>query len=79
MEELLTAISQVGFPIAISIYLLIRFEQKMEKLGLVMETEMDKLTAVIIEQNTTIKDQRAEIKELKEEVRELKEVLKERR
>lgn len=32
MEEFLTAISQVGFPIAISVYLLMRFENKIEKL-----------------------------------------------
>ncbi len=32
MEEYLAAISQVGFPIAISVYLLIRFESKIEKL-----------------------------------------------
>lgn len=32
MEELITAISQVGFPISIAVYLLVRFEQKMERL-----------------------------------------------
>ena len=65
MEELLTAISQVGFPIAISIYLLIRFEQKMEKLG-----------SIVFIQTDTIKEQKQEIKSLKEEIIELKEIIR---
>lgn len=32
MESFVTVISQVGFPIAITAYLLIRFEKKLEKL-----------------------------------------------
>lgn len=32
MEELLNNISQVGFPIIVSIYLLTRFEAKLEQL-----------------------------------------------
>lgn len=65
MEEILTAISQVGFPIAISIYLLIRFEQKMEKLG-----------SIVFIQTDTIKEQKQEIKGLKEEIVELKEIIR---
>ncbi|MGI6486207.1 MAG: YvrJ family protein [Tepidanaerobacteraceae bacterium] len=32
MEELTAQIANVGFPIAVSIYLLVRFESKMESL-----------------------------------------------
>ncbi|MCI5642787.1 MAG: YvrJ family protein [Peptoniphilus sp.] len=32
MEDLLTSISNIGFPIAISCYLLVRLEKKMEEL-----------------------------------------------
>ncbi len=32
MEEFLTQISNVGFPIVVSMYLLVRFEGKMEEL-----------------------------------------------
>ncbi|PHV70190.1 YvrJ family protein [Sporanaerobium hydrogeniformans] len=32
MEELLVQISNVGFPIALSVYLLVRLEGRMEKL-----------------------------------------------
>jgi len=32
MEELLANISNIGFPIAISCYLLVRFERKLEEL-----------------------------------------------
>lgn len=33
MEELLTAIANVGFPIAVAAYLLIRIENKMDNLA----------------------------------------------
>lgn len=32
MEEIVTAIANLGFPIAISIFLLVRIESRMEKL-----------------------------------------------
>ena len=32
MEELITAASQVGFPILVSLLLLVRFEKKLDKL-----------------------------------------------
>ncbi|MBS6610354.1 MULTISPECIES: YvrJ family protein [Peptoniphilus] len=33
MEELISTISNIGFPIAISCYLLVRLEKKMEELN----------------------------------------------
>lgn len=66
MDEIITAISQVGFPIAISVYLLVRFEQKMEK-----------LENVIIEQKNIILDQKNEIVDLKEKILELRDIIKE--
>lgn len=66
MEELVGAISQVGFPIAISIYLLVRFEQKMEKLA-----------QVILDQIGIIKEQKDKIAELREIIVELKDCIKE--
>ena len=45
MQEIISAISQVGFPIAISVYLLVRFEKKLET-----------LTKSINELNNQIKD-----------------------
>lgn len=45
MEEILTAISQVGFPISVAVYLLVRFEQKMDKLS----TLNDQLKAEIVQ------------------------------
>ena len=32
MEELINLVSNVGFPIAITVYLMMRFENKLEKL-----------------------------------------------
>lgn len=57
MEELLTAISQVGFPIAIAVYLLVRFEQKMEKLT----TINDQLKAEIVSLKSEILELKAEL------------------
>lgn len=45
MEEILTAISQVGFPISIAVYLLVRFEKKMEMLTIIN----DQLKAEIVQ------------------------------
>lgn len=43
MEELLVQVSNVGFPIALSMYLLVRLERKMEQLT----ESILKLTAVL--------------------------------
>ena len=43
MEELLVQISNVGFPIALSVYLLVRLERKME----LLTDSILKLTAVL--------------------------------
>jgi hypothetical protein len=43
MEELLGQVGNVGFPIALSIYLLVRLEGKMEQLTI----SIQKLTAVL--------------------------------
>lgn len=52
MKEVFDAVSQVGFPIVISILLLVRIESKMEKLGEHINTLNDailKLTTIIDE------------------------------
>ncbi len=48
MEELLVQISNVGFPIVLSMYLLIRIEGKMEELT----KSIGKLTEVLDKQNS---------------------------
>ncbi|WP_069999253.1 YvrJ family protein [Cellulosilyticum sp. I15G10I2] len=45
MEELLVQVGNVGFPIVLSMYLLVRLEGKMEQLA----TSISKLTAVLEE------------------------------
>lgn len=45
MSEIFTALGNFGFPIVVSIYLLVRFEKK-----------LDDLTDVIIENNTSTKE-----------------------
>jgi hypothetical protein len=45
MSEIFTALGNFGFPIVVSIYLLVRFEKK-----------LDDLTKVITENNTTTKE-----------------------
>lgn len=52
MKEIFEAISQVGFPIVISVLLLVRVESKLEKLGGYINTLNDtiiKLTTIIDE------------------------------
>ena len=43
MKEFIDAISQVGFPIVISLLLLIRIEKKQDKFGEKMDNVADKL------------------------------------
>jgi len=45
MTEVFTALGNFGFPIVVSVYLLMRFENKLEK-----------LTDAIVENNNTTKD-----------------------
>lgn len=54
MEELIKAVANLGFPIAISIFLLVRVESKMEKLT----ESINKLSTSIAEINvmTQIKE-----------------------
>lgn len=49
MDELLMQIGNVGFPIVVSMYLLIRLEGKMEQLSI----SILKLTAVLEEERNT--------------------------
>ncbi len=52
VKEIFDAIAQVGFPIVVSILLLVRIESKMEKVGEKMEVLNDtiiKLTTIIDE------------------------------
>lgn len=43
MEEMLTTISNLGFPIALSMYLLVRIETKLERLTEAIKTLSDTL------------------------------------
>lgn len=57
MENLLTAIGNVGFPIAVASYLLMRLEKRMEKIEetsdkILSKTETIEKTLERIEQNT---------------------------
>lgn len=61
MEEILKAVSQVGFPIAVTVYILVR-----------METKMTKLTDVIKELLPLIKEDTDNTKEIKEAIDSLK-------
>ena len=61
MEEILKAVSQVGFPIAVTVYILVR-----------METKMTKLTDVIKELLPLIKEDTDNTKEIKEAINSLK-------
>lgn len=45
MKEFIDAVSQVGFPIVISLLLLIRIESKLDKFGEKMEKQGEKLDA----------------------------------
>jgi cell division protein FtsB len=57
MEEFFTIISNFGFPITVAVYLLFRFEKKLEQL--------EKTNATLI---VKISELEKEIKELKEEI-----------
>lgn len=55
MKEILEAIGQVGFPIVVSVLLLVRIETKMESLGAKIQDLKDviiKLTTIIDERMT---------------------------
>jgi len=43
MDELITAASQIGFPILISLFLLVRFEKKLEELKYSIDKLSDKI------------------------------------
>lgn len=47
MKEIFDAVSQLGFPIVISLFLLIRLEGKMEKLNERIETLSDSINKLI--------------------------------
>ena len=51
MEELITAASQVGFPILISLLLLVRFEKKIDKLTDSINKLSDKVDQVEVLEN----------------------------
>lgn len=52
MEEILQAISTVGFPIAVAVYLLVRIEPKLSA----MTTCIERLTAIVEEDTKNTKD-----------------------
>ena len=67
MEELLKAISQVGYPIVVAIYVLIRIEPRLNKLS----DGIIKLIPIIKEDSENTKDVKNAIGELKLEIAKL--------
>ena len=67
MEELLDAISNVGFPIAVAVYILIRIEPRLNKLA----DAINKLVPIIKEDSGNTKDVKDAIGELKIEIAKL--------
>lgn len=48
MKEIFEAVSQLGFPIVISLFLLVRMESKMEKLNEKIESLSDNISKLVI-------------------------------
>ena len=67
MEELLDAISNVGFPIAVAVYILIRIEPRLNKLA----DAINKLVPIIKEDSGNTKDVKEAIGDLKLEIAKL--------
>ncbi len=67
MEELLNAISNVGFPIAVAVYILIRIEPRLNKLA----DAINKLIPIIKEDSGNTKDVKEAIGGLKIEIAKL--------
>ena len=67
MEELLKAISNVGFPIAVAVYILVRIEPRLNKLA----DAINKLIPIIKEDSGNTKDVKEAIGELKLEIAKL--------
>lgn len=67
MEELLNAISNVGFPIAVAVYILIRIEPRLNKLA----DLINKLIPIIKEDSGNTKEVKEAIGELKVEIAKL--------
>ena len=64
MEEILKAVSTVGFPIAVAIYVLVRMEGKMIKLN----DAVSELVPIIKEDSENTKDMKNAINCLKVEI-----------
>ena len=67
MEELLDAISNVGFPIAVAVYILIRIEPRLNKLA----DAINKLIPIIKEDSGNTKEVKEAIGDLKVEIAKL--------
>ena len=67
MEELVNVISNVGFPIAVAVYVLIRIEPRLNKLS----DGIIKLIPIIKEDSDNTKDVKNAIGELKLEIAKL--------
>ncbi len=67
MEELLNAISSVGFPIVVAVYILMRIEPRLNKLA----DAINKLIPIIKEDSGNTKDVKEAIGELKFEIAKL--------
>ncbi len=67
MEELLDAISSVGFPIVVAVFVLIRIEPRLNKLA----DALNKLIPIIKEDSVNTKDVKEAIGELKIEIAKL--------
>lgn len=68
MEDLLQAVSTVGFPIVVAIYLLIRIEPKI----IALTSCVEKLTAVVEQDAQNTKENRDAIREFTDAIKELK-------
>jgi len=64
MEELLNAISNVGFPIAVAVYILIRIEPRLNKLA----EAINKLIPIVEADGTNTKDVKDAINDLRIEI-----------
>ncbi len=67
MEELLNAISNVGFPIAVAVYILIRIEPRLNKLA----DAINKLIPIIKEDSGNTKGVKSAIDDLRLEIAKL--------
>lgn len=68
MQDFVNILGNFGFPIAITVYLLFRFEKKLDKLEVTNDEKVRRIDALVVETD-----------ELKQEILELKDIIRRKR